>query len=113
MRVAAYAALLRDDYPPFGDGAYPARLEIEPPPTPRDRVSVGFRLLLAVPHIVAVWVLGAAWAFTTVIAWFAIVFTGAFPPALYEFGLGVFRWSTRVEAYLLLLLDEYPPFSLE
>lgn len=46
------------------------------------------------------------------VAWFAILFTGRYPAGLYEFGVGVLRWNTRVEAYLLLLRDEYPPFSL-
>ena len=59
------------------------------------------------------WVLGFAWAVSTLIGWFSILFTGNFPAPLYEFGVGVMRWSTRVEAYLLLLRDEYPPFSLD
>lgn len=114
VRAAAYVALLRDEYPPFGDGPYPVRLELEPPnepDAPRDRVSVGFRIVLAVPHLIAVWALGVAWACTTVVAWLAILFTGAYPAPLYRFAVGVLRWSVRVEAYLLLLHDEYPPFS--
>jgi len=46
------------------------------------------------------------------IAWFAILFTGRYPTTLYDFGVGALRWNIRVEAYLLLLDDEYPPFSL-
>src|SRR5206468_5382523 len=53
------------------------------------------------------------WCITTVVAWFLILFTGEYPAGLYEFGLGSFRWLIRLEAYLLLLVDEYPPFSLE
>jgi hypothetical protein len=113
VRAVAYTALLRDEYPPFGDGEYPAWLDLAPPTTPRDRVTVGFRLILAIPQLLAVWLLGIAWGFTTLIAWFAILFTGSYPAALYRFGVGVLRWNTRVEAYLLLLRDEYPPFSLE
>ena len=52
------------------------------------------------------------WGLTTIAAWFIILFTGAYPQGLYEFGVGVFRWQLRVEAYMLLLVDEYPPFSL-
>jgi len=48
-----------------------------------------------------------------VIAWFAIVFTGSYPEGLYRFGVGVMRWSIRYETYLLLMRDEYPPFTLE
>lgn len=113
VRAVAYTALLRDEYPPFGDGPYPAALVLSPPEAPRDRLSVGFRLVLAIPHILAVWALGMAWALTTVIAWFAILFTGRYPEGLYPFAVGVFRWTVRVEAYLLLLRDEYPPFSLD
>ncbi|HEX6058895.1 MAG TPA: DUF4389 domain-containing protein [Gemmatimonadaceae bacterium] len=113
VRAVAYMALLRDEYPPFGDGAYAAALEIARPEGPRDRVTVAFRPILAIPQILAVWLLGIAWAFTTVVAWFAILLTGRFPEGLARFGVGVLRWNTRVEAYLLLLRDEYPPFSLE
>ncbi len=112
VRASAYTALLRDEYPPFGEGPYPALLEVDEPRLPRDRVSVGFRIILALPHILAVWVLGIAWALTSVIAWFAILFTGGYPAPLYDFGVGVLRWNVRVEAYLLLLHDDWPPFSL-
>ncbi len=113
VRAMAYVTLLRDEYPPFGDGSYPAALDLEAPTGERDKVSVAFRLILAIPQFLVVWALGIAWAFTTVIAWFAILFTGRYPEPLYDFGVGVLRWSTRVEAYLLLLRDEYPPFSLD
>lgn len=113
VRAVAYTALLRDEYPPFGDGSYPAGVEISPPPTQRNRVSVAFRIFLVLPHIVAVWAVSIAWAVTTTVAWFAILFTGRYPAGLYRFGTGVLRLSTRVEAYLLLLTDVYPPFSLD
>jgi hypothetical protein len=113
VRAVAYTALLRDEYPPFGDGDYPASLELTESDAPRDKLTVGFRLLLAIPHLLVLWVIGLAWALTTVIAWFAILFTGRYPEGLYHFGVGALRWNARVEAYLLLLHDEYPPFSLE
>lgn len=112
VRAVAYTALLTDQYPPFGDGPYPARILLEAPALPRDRVSVGFRIILAIPHLLVLWVLGAAWAVTTLIAWFHILIWAQYPQGLHDFGVGVLRWSTRVEAYLLLLHDEYPPFSL-
>jgi hypothetical protein len=113
VRAVAYTALLRDEYPPFGDGVYPARLEIAPPQGPRNRLTVGFRLMLALPHMLVLWLLGLVWAVTSIIAWFAILFSGRYPVGLYGFGAGMLRWNTRVEAYLLLLTDAYPPFSLE
>lgn len=111
VRAVAYLAMLRDEYPPFGDGSYPAVLTLNQPDEPRDRLSIFLRPILALPHIVTLWALGIAWAITSIVAWFAILFTGNYPRMLYEFGVDVFRWSTRVEAYLLLLRDEYPPFS--
>jgi hypothetical protein len=113
VRAVAYTALLRDEYPPFGDGDYPVWLELLPPEAERDRLTVAFRIILAIPHILVVWVLGIAWALATLIAWFAILFTGRYPAGLYSFAVGVLRWNTRVEAYLLLLHDEYPPFAFE
>jgi hypothetical protein len=59
-----------------------------------------------------VWVLGVAWIVATIVAWGAILLTGRHPEPLYRFGAGVMRWELRVEAYVLLLHDEYPPFTL-
>jgi hypothetical protein len=112
VRAVAYIALLHDDYPPFGEGLYPAEVTLTPPPVQRNRLSVTFRMFLVIPHIIALWALGVAWMVTTVYAWFAILLTGNYPKGLYEFAIGVLRWSSSVESYLLLLHDEYPPFSL-
>lgn len=112
VRAIAYMTLLRDEYPPFGEGTYPADLEIPRPGEPRDRLTVAFRILLALPHLFALWFLSLAWAFTTAVAWVVILFTGRYPETLYGFALGVLAWTMRVEAYMLLLRDEYPPFTL-
>jgi hypothetical protein len=113
VRAVAYTALLRDEYPAFADGPYPVSLDLSEPASPRHRLTVAFRIVLAVPHILAIWALGIAWACTTVVAWFAILLTGRYPAGLYRFAIGVFRWNTHVEAYLLLLTDTYPPFALD
>jgi hypothetical protein len=112
VQAMAYMALLRDEYPPFGDSAYGATLELATPVGTRDRLTTAFRLILALPHLVILWVLGLAWGVTTVIAWFAVLLTARFPVRLYRFGVGTLRWNARVEAYVLLLHDGYPPFSL-
>ncbi len=58
-------------------------------------------------------VLGVAALICVVIAWFAIIFTGRYPRRLFDFVLGVHRWSLRVSAYMwLLITDRYPLFSL-
>ncbi len=110
-RALAYFMLLEDAYPPFGDAPYPVSLDIVDPAGPRDRVTVAFRLLLAIPHFVVLVFIGLAWMVVTIVAWFAILLTGAYPGGLYEFSVGALRWRLRVEAYLLLLVYEYPPFS--
>jgi hypothetical protein len=112
VRALAYLMLLRDDYPPFGDDdGYPARLGMEEPQE-RDRLTVFLRLLLALPHLLLLGLIGVLWSFTTAVAWVLILVTGRYPETLYGFALGALAWTTRVEAYVLLLRDEYPPFTL-
>jgi hypothetical protein len=111
VRVIAYFMLLEDEYPPFGDGPYPAVLVFEEPVKTRDRLSVGLRLILAIPHFIVLFFVFCLWWLTTVLAWFAILITARYPAGLYDFAVGAMRWLIRVEAYLLLMVDEYPPFS--
>jgi hypothetical protein len=112
VRALAYFLLLEDAYPPFGDAPYPASIQLVDPAVPRDRLTVAFRLILAIPHFIVLFFVLLAWCVTTIAAWFAILFTGNYPRALYDFGVGVLRWRMRVESYVLLMVDEYPPFSL-
>jgi hypothetical protein len=112
VRALAYLMLLSDRYPPFGDAPYPAALTIEEPAAARDRVTVGLRLILAIPHFIVLFFVLCVWWVTTIVAWFAILITGRYPQGLYGFGAGAMRWLIRVEAYMLLMVDDYPPFSL-
>jgi hypothetical protein len=112
-RVSAYAMLLVDPYPPIGDAEYPVTVTVENPTAPRDRLSVGLRLILLIPQLIVLGVIMLIWMVTAIVAWFAILFTGRYPVALYQFGVGSLRWTTRANAYALLLVDEYPPFSLD
>ncbi|MCC7179174.1 MAG: DUF4389 domain-containing protein [Acidobacteria bacterium] len=112
VRALAYLMLLADAYPPLGDAPYPAGIEIVDPPGRRDRLSVALRFIFAIPHLIVLFFLLVAWAFTTMLAWFAVVFTGRYPQALYGFGIAALQWRLRVEAYMLLMVDDYPPFTL-
>ena len=110
VRGLAYLMLLEDPYPPFGDEPYPTSLTIADPEK-RDRLSVAFRLFLLIPHFIVLIFVMIAWSITAIIAWFIILFTGAYPKSLFDFGVGALRWLVRVETYALLMVDEYPPFS--
>lgn len=112
VRALAYLMLLEDRYPPFGDMPYPAAFALVEHEGPRNRLTVGLRLLLAVPHFIALFFVLCAWWVTTVVAWLVILVTGKYPQGLYDFGTGALRWLIRVETYILLLVDDYPPFSL-
>jgi hypothetical protein len=69
--------------------------------------------LLAIPDYVVLIVLWLAAFVAIVVVWFAILLTGRYPRALFDFVVGVARWSLRVGAYAFLLVtDQYPPFSL-
>ena len=112
-RSVAYSALLTDAYPPFGDAAYPATITVKQPTGPRYLTSITLRLLFAVPHLIVLFFVMLAWVLTTVLAWVAILFTSRYPTALVGFAVGAMRWLLRVEAYMLLLVDEHPPFTLQ
>ncbi len=113
-RVAAYLALMDDRYPSTDD-EQSVHLDIDYPDAQRDlnRFLPLVKWLLAVPHLVVLVFLGIGAVFAVIIAWFAILFTGRYPRALFHYVEGVIRWSTRVAGYAFLLVtDDYPPFSL-
>jgi hypothetical protein len=77
----------------------------------RSRLTTFFRLILAIPVAIVLYVFGIVAWFAIVIAWFAIILTGRYPKGLYEFVADFTRFLARVTAYSVLLTDAYPPFS--
>jgi hypothetical protein len=113
-RIGVYLALLTDRYPSTTE-EQSVHLEIDYPDVARDlnRWLPLVKWLLAIPHYIVLIFLGVAALVAVVIAWFAILITGHYPRALFDFVVGVGRWSLRVGAYAFLLVtDRYPPFSL-
>ncbi len=113
-RVGAYFALLTDRFPSTVD-EQSIHLEIDYPDVQRDlnRWLPLVKWILAIPHYVVLAFLFIGAAVAIVIAWFAILITGRYPKPLFDYVVGVSRWSLRVSAYAFLLVtDRYPPFSL-
>jgi hypothetical protein len=131
-----YSALGTDRYPPFSlaeDPDYPARLDLEPPQSLSRGLVLVKWWLLAIPHYIVVGIFaGGAWAGVNAandngawvygggligvlvfIAAIVLLFTGAYPRAIFDFVMGMNRWVFRVAAYVLLMTDKYPPFRFD
>ena len=112
-RVNAYVNLMTDQYPSTDD-EQSVKLDLDYPDAAQlNRWMPLVKWLLALPHYIVVYVLKFLLVVSVVIAWFAIIFTGAYPRPLFTFVLNIERWNLRVEAYAFLLItDRYPPFRL-
>ena len=113
-RVEAFVLLLRDEYPST-DEEQSVHLSIEYPNAETDlnRILPIFKWLLAIPHYIVLAVLWVLAVVATILAWLIILLTGRYPQGMFNFMVGVLRWSYRVGAYAFLLVtDRYPPFSL-
>jgi hypothetical protein len=94
------------------DAGYPVQVQIDQPQR-LSRLLIFVKGLLAIPHIIVLYVLGIISSFVLLLAWFAVLFTGRYPRSLFDFLVGFERWRLRVGAYLLLQTDVYPPFSFD
>lgn len=90
--------------------AYPVTFEADYAER-RSRLTVFFRLILAIPLAIWLYLYGIVAGIAIVVAWFAIVITGRYPAGLYDFVAGYTRFLTRFTAYAALLEDPYPAFG--
>jgi hypothetical protein len=91
--------------------AYPVSFEADYV-AKRSRLTAFFRLILVIPVAIVLYVYVLIAFVAVVIAWFAIVLSGRYPKALYDFVAGFVRCYARVIAYAVLLCDPYPPFGI-
>jgi hypothetical protein len=113
-RLGAYLALMDDHYPST-DEQQSVRLELPQPdpPTQLNRWLPLVKWLLAIPHYIVLLFLYLGAVLAVVAAWFAILISGRYPRALFDYVEGVLRWNNRVVGYAFVLVtDRYPPFRL-
>jgi hypothetical protein len=113
-RVGIYLALMDDRYPSTTEDQS-VHLDFPYPDAARDlnRWLPLVKWFLAIPHYIILFFLWIAAIVVTVIAWFAILFTGRYPRGMFAFVEGIIRWQNRVLGYAFLLVtDRYPPFRL-
>jgi hypothetical protein len=112
-RVSVYLSLMTDVYPSTDEDQM-VHIDISYPNA--QELSRGLPLvkwIMAIPHYIVLYFLYIAVCVITIIAWFAILFTGRYPRGMFNFVVDVYRWSLRVAAYAFILtIDKYPPFSL-
>ena len=114
-RVASYLLLLRDEYPST-DEEQAVHIDIPYPDVEKglNQWMPLVKWFLAIPHLVVLAFLFTGVIIWTCMAWVIILFTGNYPKGMFDFVVGVLRWSLRVSAYAFLLTtDEYPPFHLD
>ena len=118
-RAMSYALFLHDDYPPFDfqpsaadDGVEPHTTLSLTYPEHLERWKPLYKWLLAIPHYFVVLALAVGAVFAVVFGFFGVVFTGNYPETARDFLVNAYRYTLRVEAYVGLLTDEYPPFTL-
>ena len=110
--VNAYVSLQRDEYPPFSSGDhYPVRLELDYPRR-LSRLLIFVKWLFVIPSAFVYLFVALIASFAVFLAFFAILITGRYPRGLFDFVTGSYRWGYRINAYLWLLTDAYPPFRM-
>ncbi len=119
-RYSSYLLWLREPYPPFevtgppidAGADAPTRFSVERPQR-LSRLLIFVKWLLAIPHEIVLFFLLIGAVVAILIGFFAVLITGRWPQGLRDYIVGVHRWAYRVQAYVYLLTDVYPPFRLE
>lgn len=118
-RAMSYALFLHEDYPPFDfqpsaadDGVEPHTTLSLTYPEQLGRWKPLYKWLLAIPHYFVLLVLAIGAVLAVIFGFFGVVFTGEYPETARDFLVNAYRYALRVEAYVGLLTDRYPPFTL-
>jgi hypothetical protein len=110
--VRAYALLIADPFPGFtGQPGYPIDLEVDPPQQ-QNRLTVFFRIILAIPALFVANILSNLSQLLAVFSWFIALVTGRVPEGLRNFAVLAQRFETQTYAYVMLLTGRYPSFNV-
>ena len=119
-RVGSFVGFLHEQYPPFefattpdDPGGYPARTQFAPELEGRNRLTVGLRLIWMIPALIVTYLIMIVAAICWFIGFFAVLFTGKWPDGLRNWVLKGLRATTRLNGYMFLLTDQYPPLSFD
>jgi hypothetical protein len=109
--VSSYLFLLADPWPPFGgvEGTYPVDVRVAPA-APQSRLTVFFRLILAIPALLLVWAFRLVNQIIAVIGWFYCLATGHMHQGMRDISAWLLRYEVQTYGYIFLLTGEYPSF---
>ena len=118
-RSGAFLFGYSEVYPPFDfdtgttdNNAYPpATLTLPEPPETTSRAAA-FNIILAIPHYIVIVVYAIGALFAAIAAWFAVLFTGAWPKGLRDFMVRLSNYYYRVWTYVVMVENDYPKFGL-
>jgi len=119
-RFGAYFALMTDVYPPFSMKeieSHPVKFSVEYPET-LSRGTLLLKVILGsiyvgIPHGIVLGLLSTLAEILVFLSWWTILFTGKMPEGFFNLIVGCMRWNARVSAYMGLMTDVYPPFSMD
>lgn len=119
-RAQLYTGFLYDEYPPYDftmsaadPGGSPINVNIEPELEDRNRLTVGLRIIWVIPALLYMFLIAIVGMICWFLAFFAVLFTGRWPDGLRSWVMKTARVSIRLNAYALMLTDEYPPFATD